>query len=775
MFSKIVRGSSWRARGASGVAALTLAVGLVPLTAMPASASVSLYAFTAHGGIDEAYVTGADPGTTVTFTHGLGTTVATGTADALGSFVARKLATMTGIVAEAIVHGIPTTRSGISVLAPSPTFPPSLSVNQTMHVGINYLTMRDGVQLAATLRLPPGKSLANGPFPTLIEYSGYNVAGPGSLIDSLTGKPVPNPALLPSSSTIVGSFLAPELGFAVVSLQMRGTGCSGGAYDLFGYDSDYDGYDAVQIVAHQSWALHHKVGLIGISYSGISQFEVAGTMPPALAAIAPMSPTDDLYSTGYPGGIYNNGFAASWIADRVNDALPASLGGQPWAQAEIATGDTVCAANQALHLQAESVTSLLGPGIERSPLLYDQRSPAVWATHIKVPVFLVGSLQDEQTGPQWTNLIPALKNDVHVFATLDNGLHIDSMGPATITRWLEFLDLFVAGKTTNSTFVRGQYNALKVLHPLIMGSSTGTTEMALPPLRFTTSTQLASAIAAFESQDPRVRVLYNNGGSSLGAGTLAPTGEQDFTSWPPTPGTTTRLYLSSAGVLGSRPLTAQSFAFNPDPSSRPATDLPTGNPWSAQPPYNWTPATALGGAGFLTAPFGQQTTVDGPASLDLYLKSSALDTDLQVTVSEVRPNGNEIYVATGVLRASYRTLATSSTVLHPVPIYLHASQSNLPAGVFTLVRVPLEPIAHVFPAGTRLRIVITAPGGDKAAWTYATYVTGGTVVDTLSMGAVLASSFVFNVVPNSTVLPTAACGALRGEPCRTYVATSTGG
>ena len=60
--------------------------------------------------------------------------------------------------------------------------------------------------------------------------------------------------------------------------------------------------------------------MVGISYSGISQFEVAGTDPPDLAAITPLSSTDDLFSTGYPGGIYNDGFAASWIAQRKVDA-----------------------------------------------------------------------------------------------------------------------------------------------------------------------------------------------------------------------------------------------------------------------------------------------------------------------------------------------------------------------------------------------------------------------------------------------------------------------
>ena len=105
---------------------------------------------------------------------------------------------------------------------------------------------------------------------------------------------------------------------------MRGTGCSGGAFDLFGYPSDYDAYDAIEIVAHQTWVAHHKVGMVGISYSGLSQLPSAGTDPPDLAAIAPMSPTDDLFSTGYPGGIYNDGFAASWISERIDDAMAAA-------------------------------------------------------------------------------------------------------------------------------------------------------------------------------------------------------------------------------------------------------------------------------------------------------------------------------------------------------------------------------------------------------------------------------------------------------------------
>jgi putative CocE/NonD family hydrolase len=100
------------------------------------------------------------------------------------------------------------------------------------------------------------------------------------------------------------------LDFAVVSVQMRGSGCSGGAFDLFDLPTTYDGYDAVETVATQPWVKGGKIGMAGISFSGISQLFVAGTRPPHLAAITPMSVVDDLYGgTGYPGGILNSASA----------------------------------------------------------------------------------------------------------------------------------------------------------------------------------------------------------------------------------------------------------------------------------------------------------------------------------------------------------------------------------------------------------------------------------------------------------------------------------
>ena len=57
----------------------------------------------------------------------------------------------------------------------------------------------------------------------------------------------------------------------------------------------------------------------------------------------------------------------------------------------------------------------------------------------------------------------------------------------------------------------------------------------------------------------------------------------------------------------------------------------------------------------------------GSGSADLWIASSETDTDLQVTLTEVRPDGKETYVQSGWLRASKRALDEErSTELQPL-------------------------------------------------------------------------------------------------------------
>jgi uncharacterized protein len=738
-------------------------------TTLPAPSSVAPFA--GHGSIGQAYVAGAAAGTALVLADASGHRVGAGTTDALGSLIVRDVAPGPGYTFRMDTAGKWSATHPFRVLSTSDVPSASLYAGQRMHVGLNYLTMRDGVKLAATVRLPFGKTMADGPFPTVIEDSGYAIAGPHSLVDAVlhrNGETTSDP-LLPSSSTAVGSLVAPLLGFATVSLQMRGTGCSGGAFDLFGLPTTYDGYDAVQIAAGQPWVAHHKVGLVGISFSGISQLFVAGTRPSGLAAVAPMSLTEDLYSTGFPGGMFNSGFAGSWLADRVSDAKPAPAGGQPYARDLIAQGDTTCLADQELHGQAQDLASLLAEASHRVPGLYDQRAPATWAAKTRVPVFLSGAFQDEQTGGQWPAIVSALSADPNVWVTMVNGTHADSLGPGTISRWLEFLDIFVAQQVPKQSAV------LDTLAPLLYGQLASAPSEPPPSLQFTHEPNVAAARKAFEAQ-PRVRVLMDNGSGSKGPGALQPVWQAQFRTWPPPAAVATTLHLGSGGTLVRTTPAHATAAFRPDPAARPANDLPTGNPWAALPPYQWAPVTGTDGLGFVTSPLAKDLTVMGPASLNVWVKSSAADTDLQATVSEVRPDGSELFIQSGDLRASDRALSSASTATHAVPTYLASTARPLAKGTFTEVRVPILPFAYSFRAGSRIRVTISAPGGDRPTWVFDTYRTQGTVTDTVGMGGATPSALVLSVVPGITPPdPQPACPSLRGQPCRAYVASGNGG
>jgi predicted acyl esterase len=721
----------------------------------------------ARGSVKQAYVLGAKKGQRLVLQK-RGRVLAAGRADRFGSRIFRELRPGAGYSVRA---GRRKSRS-FRVLAPGKNPARSFYRRKRLKQGLNYVKVRDGVELAMTVRLPAGKTLADGPFPTLIEYSGYQVAAPHDLLPAvLSGTSDP---LAPATGTAVGSLIAPLLDFAVVSVQMRGSGCSGGAFDLFDWPTTYDGYDAVETVAAQSWVRGGKVGMAGISFSGITQLFTAGTRPPHLAAISPLSVTDDIYSaTGYPGGIFNSGFAKTWVQERMDDAEPAPAGGQPWARELVKQGDRHCRANQRLRLQTQDALALQRRNPFRTPSLFAHRSPGAWLKRVKVPVFLVGQFHDEQTGGHFAESVSHLNGKRDVFVSLQNGVHADSLGPSTITRWAEFLKLFVGNEIPQ---VPSSVISLSgVLYRFLADAPAAPVQQS----RFAGMTDVAAAKAIFR-RDPHVRLLMDNGAGPQGLGSIGATWELGYGAWPPREARATRYYLGPGGALGPRPASAGKAAYTADPSARPRQTLPgdgAEDAWKAQPPYNWAPVAAGKGLGFVSAPLGQDVVIAGPSSLDVHLRSSARDTDLQVTLSEVRQDGNETYVQNGWLRASHRKLyARRSTALDPVPTHLKRDARPLPRRRYTLVRVPIFPVAHAFRAGSRIRVTIQAPGGDRPRWDFATLDRGRTR-NTVSLGGARASSLVLPVLSGATAQGTPLPGptALRGEPSRRYAPASNGG
>jgi uncharacterized protein len=715
---------------------------LVLLALAACAAPASAAGIQPRGSVDQVQVTGAKAGSKVTLTDRAGKKVATQKAGAQGGVVFRDVAPGTGYRVG---------RSSPFSVFPDQSAPPSTKVyGQKMPSdGYGYLTTRDGTKLAIDVHLPSG----DGPFPTLIEYSGYGYADPSGGESSIAQ-------------------IANALGYAVVDVNMRGTGCSGGAFDFFEPLQGLDGYDVIETVARQSWVLHHKVGMFGISYGGISQLFVAQTRPPSLAAISPLSVIDNTATTLYPGGILNTGFALSWAKDRVHDGKPASAtGGQKWALERIQGGDTTCKANQALHDQAIDLLAKLRANRFYVPKVADPLAPITFVHKIDVPTFMACQFTDEQTGGHCPDLAANFTGTNRKWFTFTNGVHTDSLDPATFNRLFDFLELYVAQRAPVMS------PSVRALAPTIYKTALGIPDVQLPNDPIQSIGDYAQAKAAFEAL-PQVRVLFDNGAGGSTPGAPLPGFEQSFARWP-VPGTQPRsFYFGLNGTMtDSAPTDAGTDGFGWDKSARPPTDF-TGDTgsgpnglWTATPPYQWIPNPAGTAVSYVSDPLGANTAIVGAGAVQAWVRSSAPDVDLQVTVSEIRPDGMETFVQNGWLRSDARKLdPRKSTLLNPVPTLTRKDSTPMPRGKFAELNIPLYYEGHVYRAGSRIKVTISAPGGDQPVWAFgSTDPRSGKANVDVAHSSAMPSRLILPEVPGVDV-PTGLppCPGLRGEPCRPY-------
>jgi uncharacterized protein len=691
--------------GALGESRRRLALGcalLALLYAMavggPLDAAAARPALDAHGSVEQVYATGLHAGVRVTLLDRHGRKLAAKDVDLLGGVLFRKVAPGKGYRLRLGSRG---PRSGPVRVLTARSAPPSTAVYEQSipSSGYGYLTTRDGTQLAIHVHPPqdithvaPGldlPALPSGQTPTLIEYSGYGYADPAG----------------PQSGLAI---LANLMGFTVVDVNMRGTGCSGGAFDFFEPLQSLDGYDVIETIARQPWVLNHQVGMMGISYGGISQLFTAATRPPSLAAIAPLSVLDATQTTLYPGGILNTGFAVPWAEERVHDAKPASATeGQPWAYKRIQEGDSTCRDNQVLHEQAVDLLAKVKANDHYQPKVADPLSPITFVDKIDVPTFLACQWTDEQTGGHCPTLAARFTGTSRKWFTFTNGTHIDSLDPATFNRWYDFLQLYVAHQPPILHAAAIQAGA-----PLIYAEAMGVGGVTLPPDPVQLQPTYEGALAAFEAQPP-VRVLFDSGAGGPVPGQPYPGFEASFTSLP-VPGTEARSwFLAPGGALApSAPGGRQADWFKWNAGALPRTDF-SGDPgggsgglWTATPSYDWAQNPPGSAVSYLSEPLAASTTVVGAGAVKLWVRSSAASVDLQATVSEVRPDGIETFVQNGWVRGNERKLdPKKSTPLEPQPAGV---------GCLTAAAEPLR-AGHDPPLlrGSRLPRQLPHPGHDR--------------------------------------------------------------
>ena len=152
------------------------------------------------------------------------------------------------------------------------------------------VAMRDGARLRTDLFRPVG----DGPWPTLVNRYPYT----------------PENGIMASIARSIA-----EQDYAVVVQSCRGRYGSEGEFMTHHADVN-DGYDTVEWAAAQPWS-NGKVGMYGISYSGMTQWMAALARPPHLVTIAPFSCPWSWFGNGAwhaAPGVLSLGLALIWSA-----------------------------------------------------------------------------------------------------------------------------------------------------------------------------------------------------------------------------------------------------------------------------------------------------------------------------------------------------------------------------------------------------------------------------------------------------------------------------
>lgn len=500
-------------------------------------------------------------------------------------------------------------------------------------------------------------------------------------------------------------------GIAVVGVNLRGSGCSQGTFAPFTSQWATDGVEVVDWIADQDWS-DGNVAMAGVSYPAITSLVTAVERPEALKAVMASVPVIDLYpDVAWPGGIFNSTFASVWTVLQKYGTL---FGVQ-----ETAEGDVDCPLAWPTQNDPTDVTGVQAATspYKDSMSRYTEFLQPEDLARIEVPALVYTAWQDEQLGSRAMYGYEHLDEDRR-WIVASNGDHIGFAGSAWYRQLgTEFLRHFLTGGAVEDFD-----------HPQVM---------------------IARDVRADD----------------------ATFGELDAYDTYPVPTQTTTLHAHPDGSLRlTAPTTTATLDYAyplPAPSVPVGIDIGVGvNPSVYNESYK-APVPPGGSVAFTTPPLAEHLQLHGPGSVDLWLSSTSDDADLQVTLTEVRPDGNELYVQRGWLRASHRRLdAQRSTSTRPVQTHLEADTRPLRDDGPTPLRVELWPVDHVVRAGSSLRLHVEAPVGMTGFRQLAASPTPATNV--VHVGPDTPTRFVFGRIADPQVATARpACDTLLNMPCRT--------
>lgn len=420
--------------------------------------------------------------------------------------------------------------------------------------------------------------------------------------------------------------------YAIVVVDSRGAGESPGKLEVWSPQEVDDYYDCIEWAGGVPWS-NGRVGLLGISYYAMNQWQVAATRPPHLAAICPWEGASDFYrDASHHGGIFGNYFFQIWFPKQI---LSVQNGNGQSSYRDRDTGKMMTGTVLAPEQLAANRVDIIDE-FRRHPLIddwYDARTAKL--SDIEVPVLSAGN---------WGGMGLHLRGNVYGF-----------LGAGSKNKWLQ-----MHGGTHWESFYLPEYVQMqkRFFDRYLKGEANGWDEQ--PPVLLEVR-HVDRFVSRCENEWPLAR-----------------------TEW-------TSMYLDARDsvLTGTRPADESEASYE-------------------------APGA---GVEFVSAPMTAETEFTGPLSAVLWVKTTAADMDLFVTMRAYDPEGKEVLfrgatdpavpIAQGWLRVSHRrTVAERS--LPGRPYREHREVEPVIPNEPYRVEVEIWPTSIVLPAGYRLAVRIDA-------------------------------------------------------------------
>ncbi|MGH2951080.1 MAG: CocE/NonD family hydrolase, partial [Solirubrobacterales bacterium] len=493
--------------------------------------------------------------------------------------------------------------------------------------------------------------------------------------------------------------------FNYVQVHARGTGRSGGAWDIMGPREQLDIAESLRSFCDQPWS-SGEIGLYGFSASAIAAYHaMRRTELPCVKAAALLAGTSSIYrDLVFIGGMPNlvpatvvtTAIAGGYLAN-----LPGRFGDEPQSFLEAAGGVKTA-------LEA---------------FLRHPTEDAFWR-------------QRSFPGPDGPPEIPIL--------AATGFYDVESRGP---------FETFKAARASGSRLL------VIGAHDGAAGGSGG----AFPQFRRWFEHHLLDEANGIDTE-PRVQLYVGHGGHErLVGGAWTKVEAPDW----PVPGTAWKtLHLDRRRSGSAFSLNDGSLALEPSVSAttQSAPSLPS-NPLATDPhtaatvtepqQTNLTEAVSLT---YTTPPVREPVIAVGPAALRVRLKSTSPETDIVAVLSDVAPDGTSTPIGSGRLRSTFPGIVRSRSLTDPASGEIVQPYNNLSAkqwalpGTARTYHVELWPIGNRFAAGHRIRLTL--------AGTPFTFLPSIPAINSIVVGGAAGARLQLPVLPGSDL-----CAALGAPAC----------